>query len=111
MKFFLLVVGWILVLCGALMFVSVAVLRETAVREADAILTFGFGVVTLGLRAILGALNTREQQANRLRDDATPEARNAPASETNNQPRLVWTGQQWKMLRPFFGPKQPGRVD
>jgi hypothetical protein len=118
MKFFLAIVGWILFLGGLFMFVDVAIKGgATAMEETEAILMFGFGVISLGLCAILGALTrvsaTRERPAQPLRDDAVPEARVAPAGDasetaTRDQPSLVWTGKQWKMLRPFFSPKQPG---
>jgi hypothetical protein len=118
MNFFLAIAGWLLVLGGAFMFVDVTIKsRATVMEETDAILMFGFGVISLGLWAILGALTrasaTRERVAQPLRDDAASEAHVAPAGDasdttTRNQPSLVWTGKQWKILRPFFSPKQPG---
>jgi hypothetical protein len=115
MEAFLAVSGWCFILWGALIVViSLASGEINIARETEAILALGFGVVALGLFAVLRALAKqsarREQLPPTLRDPIPPEGHDPPPTGTKNiaEPNptpFVWTGKQWKILRPFFGPK------
>jgi len=117
MKAFLAFAGWCLVVYGALNVLSLLTVREINIaRETETILAFGFGFIILGLSAVLAALTRDDARRSQLppssRDPSASESR-APRSADlvsgagRDPTQLVWTGRNWKILRPFFGPKAP----